>query len=475
MPQIGQQKPKSAVSQESLIRPSEIRLSVLADSDRRRVLLDRHSFNQQLERAVQSPNGAPFALIILGLDRFRDINHILGPNNGDTLLEQLAKRFHKAIGPAALKAHLGGDEFAALLPAARETDLNDVCSRILRTVDSPFVVDGVPIDLSASIGVALYPTHSDNANLLFQRATIALENTKQHSRGFSIYDPNSDPYTQLKQAYVSGLRSAIEQDQLALFYQPKVDLRTGRMLGVEALAQWHHPQHGLLPAYQFVPVAERTGLIHALSRWVLRTAIAQCRVWHRVGFHIPVAVNLSPRNFHDDSLPDYIDSLLKEHSLPANLLEIEITENVILNEDLNVSKALEHLSSRGMRIYIDDFGTGYSSFGNLKKLPITGIKIDRTFISQMATNDHDQAIVRSIIDLGRRLGMQVIAEGVETQEMWDRLASLGCDVAQGFHMARPMAATDIGGWYLHSPWGRGKTPETQIPRRMARAFKPRVS
>ncbi len=474
MPQIGRQKPKSAVSQEPF-RPSEIRPAVLADSDRRRVLPDRHSFNQQLERAVQSPNGAPFALIILGLDRFRDINHILGPNNGDALLKQLAKRFHKAIGSAAVKAHLGGDEFAALLPTVREAELNETCSRILRTVDSPFVVDGVPIDLSASIGVALYPAHSDNANLLFQRATIALENTKQHSRGFSIYDSNSDPYTQLKQAYVSGLRNAIEQDQLALFYQPKVDLRTGRMLGVEALVQWHHPQQGLLPAYQFIPVAERTGLIHALSRWVLRVAIAQCRLWHRVGFHIPVAVNLSPRNFHDDSLPDYIDSLLKEYGLPANLLEIEITENVILNESLNVSKALEHLSSRGMRIYIDDFGTGYSSFGNLKKLPITGIKIDRTFISQMATNDHDQAIVRSTIDLGHRLGMQVIAEGVETQEMWDRLASLGCDVAQGFHMARPMSATDIGGWYLHSPWGAGKTPVKQIPRRMARAIKPRAS
>ncbi|MSP41218.1 MAG: bifunctional diguanylate cyclase/phosphodiesterase [Deltaproteobacteria bacterium] len=474
MPQIGQQKPKSAVNLD-FFQSAPLTPAPLSDAAQRRGLLDRQSFNQELEHAIQTPDCAPFALIILGLDRFRDINHILGPNKGDALLKQLAKRFHKAIGASSIKAHLGGDEFAALLPALGKPQLDDICRRILRTVDSPFVIDGVPIDLAASIGVALYPAHSDNANLLFQRATIALENTKQHSRGFSIYDSSSDPYTELKQAYVSGLRSAIEQNQLALFYQPKVDLRTGKMLGVEALAQWHHPQHGLLPAYQFVPVAERTGLIHALSRWVLREAIAQCRLWHRVGFHIPVAVNLSPRNFNDDSLPDYIDGLLKEYDLPADLLEIEITENVILNEDLNVSKALEHLSSRGMRIYIDDFGTGYSSFGNLKKLPITGIKIDRTFISQMTTNDHDQAIVRSIIDLGQRLALQVIAEGVETQEMWDRLASLGCDVAQGFHMARPMAATDIGGWYLHSPWGAGKASVKQIPRRMARAIKPRAS
>jgi diguanylate cyclase (GGDEF)-like protein len=475
MPQISHQKLKSAVSQESF-RPSKIGQIVLAEPEHRRFLLDRHSFNQQLERAVQSPTNAPFALIILGLDRFRDINHILGPNNGDALLKQLARRFHKAIGRASVKAHLGGDEFAALVPAVRETELNEICSNILRSVDSPFVVDQVPIDLSASIGVAIFPAHSENANLLFQRATIALENTKQHSRGFSIYDPNSDPYTRLKQAYVSGLRSAIEQDQLALFYQPKVDLRTGRMLGVEALSQWNHPQHGLLPAYQFVPIAERTGLIHALSRWVLRAAIAQCRVWHRAGLHIPVAVNLSPRNFHDDALPDYIDGLLNEYDLPANLLEIEITENVILNESLNVSKALEHLSNRGMRIYIDDFGTGYSSFGNLKKLPITGIKIDQTFISQMATHDNDQAIVRSTIDLGHRLGMQVIAEGVETQEMWDRLVSLDCDVAQGFLMARPMPATDISDWYLHSPWSGGKKPAGKPTRqRLPRVLKPCLS
>jgi EAL domain-containing protein (putative c-di-GMP-specific phosphodiesterase class I) len=291
---------------------------------------------------------------------------------------------------------------------------------------------------------------------LFQHANIALEYTKQFGRGYSVYNEANDPYTQLKRAYVGGLRNAIEQNQITLYYQPKVDLRTGRTRGVEALVHWNHPVHGTVPAQQFVPVAERTGLIHALSRWVLRSAIAQCDVWRRLGREMPVAVNLSPRNFHDDQLPDYIDRLLERHKLPAKLLEIEITEGVILTDAHHISKALHDLSRKGVRIFIDDFGTGYSSLGHLKRLPIAGVKIDRIFISQLTSHAHDAAIVRSIIDLGHRLSLEVIAEGVETRGIWQKLATLNCDAAQGYLMCPPRPAADLDDWFVHAPWRIGK-------------------
>jgi EAL domain-containing protein (putative c-di-GMP-specific phosphodiesterase class I) len=247
----------------------------------------------------------------------------------------------------------------------------------------------------------------------------------------------------------------IEQNQIALRYQPKVDLRSGYTRGVEALVHWNHPLHGIVPAHQFVPVAERTGLIHALSRWVLRTAIAQCDAWRRVGLEIPVAVNLSPRNFHDEQLPGYIERLQQRHKLPAKLIEIEITESVILTDAQHISSALHDLSRKGMRIFIDDFGTGYSSLGHLKKLPVTGVKIDRMFISQVTSHAHDAAIVRSIIDLGHRLGVEVIAEGVETQKIWQKLVSLDCDAAQGYLMCPPRPAADLNDWFNNTSWTIG--------------------
>jgi diguanylate cyclase (GGDEF)-like protein len=420
-------------------------------------LLTRDAFYRRIEGACLQAKSLPFSVIVLGLDRFRDINHILGPKSADKLLKQVARRFQRALAKPLVKAWLGSDEFGAIIPIVNEAKLKTSCGKLLSALDTPFVVDRVPVDLSASVGIALCPAHSKDADLLFQRANIALENTKQFGRGYSIFDPANDPYTQLKLAYVSGLRHAIEQDQIVLHYQPKISMNTGRAIGVEALVQWHHPRQGLMPANQFVPVAERTGLIHALSRWVLRMAIAQCSEWKRTGLTIPVAVNLSPRNFHDHLLPAYIDQLLSTHQLPARLLEIEITESVILTEDLLVSKAIEHLHRRGMKVYIDDFGTGYSSLGHLKKLPIAGIKIDQTFINHLSTNHHDLAIVRSTIELGHRLGMQVIAEGVETKEVWERLATLGCDIAQGFYMGRPMSPADLDQWLENSPWKMTKT------------------
>lgn len=439
------------ISGKKFLDNAEAMASYLAAYDPMTDLPNRSLFLEHLQEATQAGQANPFALIILGLDRFRDINHILGPESGDQLIQQVAQRFDRSIDKSLIKARLGDDEFAVLV-TLESVPLNDLCNAILEALNTPFVINDAPVDLSASIGVAQCPEHGLDANLLFQRATIALEYTKQFGCGSSTYDPANDPYTRLKQAYVGGLRSAIEKDQIALYYQPKVDISTGRTQGVEALVHWNHPSHGLLPAYQFIPVAERTGLIHALSRWVLRTSIAQCAAWRDLGLEIPVAVNLSPRNFHDPKLLDYIDQLLGEYDLSPTLLEVEITENVILTDAPHVSKAIEDLAQNGIRIFIDDFGTGYSSLGHLKKLPVAGVKIDRMFVSQIDEHEHDAAIVKSTIELGHRMGLQVVAEGVETRKVWKTLASLGCDTAQGFFMSPPRSPSYLNDWLVNSEW-----------------------
>jgi diguanylate cyclase (GGDEF)-like protein len=427
--------------------------SSLSNKDPLTQLSTRNQFNKRLQTMVTNARQTPFSLILLGLDRFRDINHIFGPKNGDVLLAAVARRFAAAVEVASFKAALGGDEFAAIISAVNERAITTICEGILRGLDPPFVIDKVPVDISGSIGVAMYPAHGVDADSILQRANIALEYTKQFGRGFSFYDAATDPYTELKRAYVGGLRNAIEQGHIALSYQPKVALGSGKIIGVEALVQWRHPELGVVPASQFVPAAERTGLIHALSRWILRAAVAQCKDWCDSGFEVPVAVNLSPRNFHDRHLPGYIDHLLTAHDLAPQLIEIEITESAILTDVSHVSQALETLSGKGIRIFIDDFGTGYSSLGHVKNLPIAGVKIDQTFVRHVMADENDAAIVRSIVDLGHRLGLQVIAEGAESQAICDKLADLGCDAVQGYFMSPPLSGADLKKWAtgpLHS-------------------------
>ena len=428
-------------------------LRYLAEYDPLTGLPNRHLFHESLQKVINKSPAEPFAVVILGLDRFRDINHVLGPNCGDLLLKQAAHRFERKTGTAFSRARLGGDEFAAIVAHRNDTDTQTACAAILKSLAKPFIINDIPIDMSGSIGVAVFPEHGDDANQIFQRANIALDTAKQSGTGYGIYSPADDPYTQQKLAYLGGLRNAIEQDQLVLYYQPKIDLRTGHTMGVEALVRWDYPKVGLIPPYQFIGVAERTGLIHRLSRWVIKTALDQCSVWHRAGLLIPVAINLSPRNLHDATLPTYIARMIKERHLPPELLEVEITENVIMTDAKRVWEVLSVLKDQGVNAYIDDFGTGYSSLGHLKKLPVSGIKIDRSFVAQMITEENDNVIVRSTIDLGHNLGLHVIAEGVETLEVLNRLQSLGCDAAQGYFMSRPKPAKELDEWLAQSQWG----------------------
>jgi diguanylate cyclase (GGDEF)-like protein len=436
-------------------------LRYLAGYDPLTSLPNRNLFQRHLHKAIQIArrDNSHFALLVMGLDRFREINHTLGSQSGDSLLREVAQRFESVTDRCLIRARVGGDEFAAAFAGATKRNIETVCASVLKTLACPFVIQDLPIDLSASIGVALWPEHGTEASVILQRANIALDLAKQSGSGYAVYEPATDPYGQRKLAYLGSLRQAIEQEQLVLHYQPKIDLRTRRARGVEALVRWHHPQVGLIPPYYFISLAERTGLIHALTRWVLKAALDRCYVWRQAGLEVPVAVNLSPRDFHDRRLPKYIAGLLKERSLPPESLELEITENVIMADAVHVSQALDRLSEMGIRAYIDDFGTGYSSLGLLKKLPVAGIKIDKSFVSHMTVDENDAIIVRSTIDLGHNLGMNVIAEGVESPEIWNRLAKLGCDAAQGYYMSRPKPAEELDRWFADSPWGIKKCPK----------------
>ena len=438
-----------------------------AERDPLTKLSTRRFFQRRLRQEIDEARSKKrsLGLCVLGLDRFREINHTFGPHYGDALLRDVARRFARVTNGSNAKARLGGDEFAALFPDVTKAGVEVICADILRALDPPFMAQGVPVDLSGSIGAAIFPDHGEKSLLLFQRAAIALDQAKQLGRGYAVYEPEDDPYSQIKPVYLGGIRNAIELNQFVLHYQPKIDIKTKRTRGFEALIRWNHPQMGLVPPYEFVSIAERTGLIHALSRWVLCEALGQCRAWRRNGIDMPVAVNISPRNFHDRQLPDYIAGLLREHRLPRDRLELEITETVIMADAAHVSEALNRLSQMGIRTYIDDFGTGYSSLGHLKKLPVAGIKIDKSFVSQMTLDDSDAVIVRSTIDLGHNLGIEVVAEGVESPEIWDRLSLLGCDTAQGYYMSRPKPAGELERWIAESPWGIKKAKTVPIKRK----------
>ncbi len=441
-------------------------LRYLAEYDPLTNLPNRNYFHEQLQQAIQAARkeSSGFAVLVLGLDRFREINHTLGGQNGDSLLREVARRFAIATHNCATIGRLGGTEFAAIFPHVKENTLEVIATNLLRMLEAPCFAQEIPIDLSATLGAACYPQDGQEANFLIQRAHIALDRARQLGRDFALYAPADDPYGQQKLAYLGGLRQAIEQNQLLLHYQPKVDLESKRTYGVEALVRWNHPQIGLVQPHQFIYVAERTGLIHALTQWVLRTALDQCRDWRREGLDMPVAVNLSPRNFYDHHLPESIGRLLEERDLPPHSLELEITESVIMADAVHVSEALHKLWQMGVRAYIDDFGTGYSSLGYLKKLPVAGIKIDKGFVSQMILDDNDAVIVRSTIELGHNLGLKVVAEGVESAEICDRLATLRCDAAQGFSMCRPKPAAELDHWFAESPWGvekNSRIPEQQ--------------
>ena len=393
------------------------------------------------------PNGQA-ALLMLDLDGFKTINDTLGHPAGDELLRQVARALRGAVDPLDVVARLGGDEFAIAL--ARVDDADDAVATaalILAALrGAAYQVNGIELSADASIGVAMIPDHGADVDRLLQHADVAMYVAKRGRAGVAVYDPGSDPHDVTRLGLLVELRRAIEQDELVLHYQPQLDLSTRRIQGVEALVRWQHPTRGLLPPGEFIAHAENTGLMKSLTEWVLRRAIEQSAAWRAEGLAVPVAVNISPRSLLDRDLPATVLRYLDEASLPAHLLELEITETAIMTDPSRAADVLRHLAALGLRVSIDDFGVGYTSLAYLKTLPVHALKIDQCFVAGMLHSDADLAIAETIINLGHKLGLEVLAEGIEDHLVLNRLTKLGCDSGQGYFIGRPMPADQLAGW-----------------------------
>jgi diguanylate cyclase (GGDEF)-like protein len=412
-------------------------------------LANRTGFQAEVTATLDEPGRMrrPLAVLLVDLDRFKEINDTLGHHTGDVLLRQIGPRLATAGADITLVARMGGDEFAVLLADVEGADhALAVAQKLVRALEEPFVLDdGLLLEVEASIGVAVTPEHGGDVDLLLQHADVAMYLAKVARTGAELYSPERDKNSRRRLTLLGQLRTAIANEELTLFYQPKLDLSTQQFSGVEALVRWVHPEHGLLPPSDFLPLAERSGLIKPLTHFVLRQAIAQAKQWHRDGLPLRVAVNLSARTFLDHDLPRTISVLLAEAGMDPIWLELEITETELMTDPDRGARVLARLHDMGIRLTIDDFGTGHSSLAYLLGLPVDEIKIDRCFVAAMAgdADSADDIIVRSTIDLARNLGLEVTAEGVETVEQLDRLTILGARYLQGFYLSRPLPADEI--------------------------------
>jgi diguanylate cyclase len=390
--------------------------------------------------------GGGVAVLVMDLDRFKEINDTLGHASGDRLLVEAARRLRTTLRGADSIARLGGDEFAILLHDGSPRGVAAAAQRIHGAFAAPFSLDGLPLQIEASIGAATYPEHADDVEGLIQRADIAMYVAKRDNSGWEFYDRSQDDHQPHRLSLISELRRAIDERELVLHYQPKLELRSGQVASVEALVRWHHPTRGLVGPNEFIDVVQETSLIKPLTLYVIDEALRQCRAWAAEGHPLAVAVNVSTRNLIDLDFPDQVAALLARWDVGPQQLELEITESAIVADMFRMRGVLERLGAMGLRISVDDFGTGYTSLGYLRRLPISELKIDRSFVSHMATSEEDAVIVRSTIDLGRNLGLGVVAEGVEDPEVLQRLRELGCDVAQGYLMSRPIPADELTAW-----------------------------
>jgi diguanylate cyclase (GGDEF)-like protein len=411
----------------------------------RALLFDR--FGQVLLAAKRA--GTTTGLLLLDLDRFKEVNDTFGHHYGDALLAQIGPRLRSALREIDTVARLGGDEFAVMLPDITDLGAAAAVAAKLRTaLETPFFVEGVALDVEASVGVVLSGEHGTDPTTLLQRADIAMYVAKAQNLGVFAYDPDIDGHTPAKLALLGELRRALTLGQLVLHYQPKVSISTGEVVGAEALVRWQHPDRGLIFPDEFIPVAEHTGLIGPLTTPVLSTALTQARAWMDAGQPLMVSVNLSARSLLYEQLPQQVADLLAVHGVPAELLELEVTESALMTDPARAQRLLEELAALGVRLSIDDFGAGYTSLGQLKDLPVTALKIDKSFIMNMRNDPSDALIVQSIVDLGHNLGLTIVAEGVETEEILTDLTATGCDIAQGYYLSRPVTAAAFDAWRL---------------------------
>lgn len=391
--------------------------------------------------------------MLIDLNSFKEINDTLGHQTGDQVLMELGPRLAPVVsGLDGLVARLGGDEFAVLLYGLTgEHSITEVADQLLESLKAPFDLDGLSLHIRASLGIARYPEHGKDPGSLLRCADVAMYIAKEAASGHAFYQAERDRHSPTRLALLSDLHTAIGENQLRLHYQPKVNAATQQLIGFEALVRWEHPQLGMIPPGRFVPLAELGETIRPMTYWVLENAIHQGTEWLRQELDVVVSANISTRNLMDEAFVDRLDALLTKYGLPPDRLELEVTESAFIHDPERALSNLESIHALGVQLAIDDFGTGYSSMAYLKRMPIHTLKIDMTFVRQMASNPEDQLIVRSAILLAQSFGLVVVAEGVEDEQTLRLLCEMGCDHAQGYHISEPVPPESIDTWLTRPP------------------------
>jgi diguanylate cyclase (GGDEF)-like protein len=417
-------------------------------------LPNRTLFHDRIEQAILAAERESYALgvLIIDVDRFKEVNDTLGHRSGDLLLQQIGTRIQATVRESDTVARLGGDEFGVLLPKLVDRrSATGVAEKVRKELERSFMVKGLVLDVEASMGIALYPEHGADAETLIQHADVAMYAAKEEHSHFEFYAAKHDQYSPSRLALLGELRRGLQEGELVLHYQPKADVQSAEIKGVEALVRWQHPTRNLLMPMEFVPLAEHTGLMRPFTLYVLDEALRQCDAWRQTGLRMRMAVNLSVRNLQDEQFPEDVARLLGKWGIPAKWLELEITESAFMTDPTRAMAILDRLSFMGVRLSLDDFGTGHSSLSYLQRLPVNEVKIDRSFVMNMATDENDATIVRATIELGRNLGLETVAEGVETPQIWNQLMALGCDMAQGYYLTRPVPAAELWAWMEARP------------------------
>jgi diguanylate cyclase (GGDEF)-like protein len=413
-------------------------------------LPNRTAFHETVAGAIEDER-VPASILLMDLDRFKDVNDTLGHRYGDLLLIKVAQRFKEVTGSVGQIARLGGDEFAVVSPGGDAQVAMKLAQRVVDALREPFELEEIVVDVQASVGVAMFPEHGRGVETLLQKADVAMYRAKETRTDVAVYDERHDHHSPAKLALTAELRTAVDTEEIVVWYQPELDLRTREVLAVEALVRWDHPRLGVLPPSSFVRMAEATNLIKPLTQRVLEIALRQIADWSAIGLDISAAVNRSAQVLVDQSFSDHVLAALRRAGVPPQRLKLEVTESVLMSDPVTARTVLRELEALGCEISIDDFGTGYSSLAYLADLPVSEVKIDQSFVSRMSDGSSEKIIVNSTIDLAHHLQLRAVAEGVEDWALLPELEALGCDAAQGFAISHPLAGPDATRWLLEFP------------------------
>ena len=436
----------------------EKQTTYVSTHDRLTDLPIRALFYDRVERAIVSAISTDkpprqLSILLIEIENFKDIYDALGRNSSDLVLKQISSRLQGVSLERDDVAKIDGNVFGVLLAElSDEGRAEEFAKQIQKTMDSPFIVEGLHVTIHSNVGIVHFPQHGADVDMLVQKAGVALRKAQKSTKGYATYDSSFDKNSPLRLTLISELRHAIERDNLELYYQAKVLIKTGEICGVEALVRWNHPKHGLIPPDEFVPMAERNRMISPLTQWVLKRAFRDCATWHKQGLPIKVSANLSTKDLHDPELPDLISGIAVAAGIQPSSIMLEITEGSVMTDPESALGIIKRLHDMGYQFSMDDFGTGYSSLAYLKKLPLTELKIDKAFVMDIMDSENDAAIVKATINLGHNLGLMVTAEGVESKEVMGRLMEYGCDVAQGYFLSRPITVENFNQWIIDSHW-----------------------